>query len=98
MLWLLDLDYYLPAWLLFNNTQKNIRQVLNGKLDGVNVWAGKKINKEFVNQFKKQKLLVYTWTVNDLKTAKDLLKMGVDALTTDRAAWLKKQLMVDNQQ
>lgn len=98
MLWLLDLDYYLPAWLLFNNTQKNIRQVLNGKLDGVNVWAGKKINKDFVNQFKKQKLLVYTWTVNDLKTAKDLLKMGVDALTTDRAAWLKKQLMVDNQQ
>jgi glycerophosphoryl diester phosphodiesterase len=98
MLWLLDLDYYLPTWLLFSNTQKTIRLVLNSKLDGVNVWAGKKINEDFVNQFKQHNLLVYTWTVNDLKTAKDMIKMRVDALTTDRAAWLKKQLMDDNLQ
>lgn len=96
MLWLLDLDYYLPAWLLISNTKKPIRKVLNSKLDGVNVWAGKKISKSYVNQFKKHNLLVYTWTVNDVETANKLLEMEVDAITTDRPAWLKKQLANEN--
>jgi len=93
MLWLLDLDYYLPAWLVFRSTKNTIRKVLKSKLDGVNVWAGKKINANFVFQFKAKNLWVYTWTINDLNTAKKLIEMQVDALTTDRAAWLSEQLI-----
>lgn len=98
VLWLLNLDYYLPTWLLFNTIQRTIRKVLKSNLDGVNVWVEKKINREFVHQFKQYDLLVYTWIVNDLNTASDLLKMGVDALTTDRAAWLTQQLIKHNPQ
>lgn len=92
MLWLLNLDYYFPAWLIFSNTQKTINKVLSSKLDGVNVWVGKMLNKSYINQFKKQNLLVYTWTVNDVKIAKKLLEWDVDAITSDRPAWLIKQL------
>ena len=92
VLWLLDLDYYWPAWLLFRNTKKTIRKMLSSKFDGVNVWAGKRINKSYIKQFKDHNLLIYTWTVNDVKTADKLLKMEVDAITTDRAQWLKNQL------
>lgn len=91
-LWLLDLDYYFPAWMLLVNTKKTIRKVMSGKLDGVNVWAGKKINRSYVKQFKEHDLLVYTWTVNDVATAERLLEMEVDAITTDRSQWLKRQL------
>jgi len=93
MLWLLNLDYYFPAWLVFSKTPKTIDKVLSSKLDGVNVWAGKMINKSYVDQFKKQNLLVYTWTINEVKTAKKLLELDVDAITSDRPTWLIKQLM-----
>ena len=66
--------------------------MLSSKFDGVNVWAGKRINKSYIKQFKDHNLLIYTWTVNDVKTADKLLKMEVDAITTDRAQWLKNQL------
>ncbi len=92
MLWLLNLDYYFPAWLLADCTKGIIKKVLKSKLDGVNVWAGKKISKRYIDQFKKYNLLVYTWTVNDVKTAQRLLELEVDAITTDRPSWLKKQL------
>ncbi|WP_430931094.1 glycerophosphodiester phosphodiesterase family protein [Saccharicrinis sp. 156] len=92
VLWLLDLDYYLPAWMLYVNTQKIIRKLQQHKLDGVDVWAGKKINALFVEQVKRCKLLVYTWTTNDIKSARNLLAMQVDAITSDKAGWLIDQL------
>lgn len=92
MLWLLDLDYYFPAWMLVGSTKNTIRKVLSSSLDGVNVWAGKRINKSYVQQFKEHDLMVYTWTVNDVATAKRLLDMGVDAITTDRTQWIKRKL------
>jgi len=92
MLLLLDLDYYWPACLLISNTTRTINRVLKGKLDGVNVWAGKKINKSYVQAFKKHNLLVYTWTVNDFETVPYLIEFGVDGITSDRPSWLKSKL------
>jgi len=91
-LWLLDLDYYLPHWLLRITPQKTIKKIMDKGLDGVDVWAGKVINKSFVKAFKKEGLYFYVWTVNDLYDAQRLLAYKVDALTTDRAEWLTKQL------
>lgn len=88
MLWLLNLDYYFPWWMLLCSTKKTVRKVVSGNLDGVNVWAGKKINKHYVNQYKQHNLLVYTWTINELNMAQKVLSDGVDAITTDRASWL----------
>jgi glycerophosphoryl diester phosphodiesterase len=91
-LWLLGLDYYLPHWLLKFNPQKVIKKIKENKLDGVDVWAGRVISKSFVKAFKEEGLHVYVWTVNDLNNAQKLLAYGVDAITTDRAEWLTKQL------
>ena len=91
-LWLLDLDYYLPYWLIRVNPSKIIKKVKEGNLDGINVWAGKVINHSFVKAFKDVGLLVYVWTVNDLYIAQQMINYGVDAITTDRAEWLTKQL------
>jgi len=93
MLYLLDLDYYWPHWLLAIKPQKIIKKVQDQSLDGVNVWAGKVINPSFVNAFKKEGLLFYVWTVNDIQKAHRLLAYGVDAITTDRAGWMSQQLM-----
>lgn len=92
MLWLLDLDYSLPSWLVWISKRRLVRTVKESGLDGVNVWAGKVINSAFVNAFKVHNLLVYTWTVNDVVMANQLIDMGVDGITTDRPAWVIRQL------
>lgn len=92
VVWLLDLDYYFPHWLLVVNARNIIRKVKAGELDGVNVWAGKVLNKAFVKAFKDEGLLFYVWTVNDQHIARKIKGYGVDAITTDRAAWLTRQL------
>ncbi len=92
MLWLLPLDYFWPAWASKLNLQKKLRKLMKSNLDGVNVWAGKVINRAFVETLKDKKLSVYTWTVNDPDRAKSLINIGVDGITTDRAEWLETQL------
>jgi len=94
MLWLLDLDYYWPYWLLRKNHEKIIKEVVSKHLDGVSAWAGKSLDNKFVCAFKKEGLLVYAWTVNDAAKAEKLLGFGVDAVITDRAAWLTQQLPI----
>jgi len=91
-LWLLDLDYYLPHWLLRIRPKKIIKTIKENGLDGVNVWAGKIINQSFVKAFHDEALCFYVWTINDLNEAQRVLAYGVDAITTDRAEWLTKQL------
>lgn len=91
-LWLLDLDYYWPHWLLRIDPLKIIEKINKNNLDGVDVWAGKVINQSFVDVFIDRGLLLYTWTVNDVAFARKLLNFGVDAITTDRASWLNKQI------
>ena len=92
MLWLLDLDYIWPWWLLRINKQRIINKVKKHNLDGVDAWAGKLLTKEFISNFKDAGLLIYAWTVNDPQHAKTLLNNGIDGITTDRAYWLHDQI------
>ncbi|MCF8381193.1 MAG: hypothetical protein K9H49_16595 [Bacteroidales bacterium] len=92
MLWLLNMDYFWPSFFLRKNYTHLIKKINDKNLEGVNAWAGKALNQRFVEEFKKEGLLVYSWTVNDLFKAKELLSYGVDAITTDRASWLNQQL------
>jgi glycerophosphoryl diester phosphodiesterase len=92
MLWLLNLDYYLPYWMIFINTNKLINKLQKHNIDGINVWAGKTINPHFVKKFTHQNFSIYTWTINKANQAKTLFNYGVMAVTTDRAAWLSNEL------
>ncbi|PKQ65761.1 hypothetical protein BZG02_01775 [Labilibaculum filiforme] len=92
MLWLLDLDYYLPWWLIWTSKKRLIKKVKKLKLDGVDVWAGKMLTKKFIKAFQNAGLLVYTWTVNSPQKVEMLISFGIDGVTTDRAAWITKQV------
>lgn len=92
MLWLLDLDYSWPHWLIWMRKQKIVKKIKKLHLDGVNIWAGKLLTKDFVEYFKNAGLLVYTWTVNDPFKAQQLIEFGIDGITTDKAKWMTEQL------
>lgn len=92
-LWLLDLDYFWPSYLVFTNP-KNVRdRIMKHSLDGVNVWAGKLLNQEFIDVFHDSGLSVYAWTVNDPERACELITIGVDAVTTDRPRYIFDHLL-----
>ncbi|NQU35482.1 MAG: hypothetical protein HQ521_19830 [Bacteroidetes bacterium] len=92
MLWLLNLDYSIPTWFAMNNSSKIIKKIEKHNLDGVNVWAGKLLTKNFITEIKKRGYSIYAWTVNDPDKAALLIKHGLDGITTDRAAWMLDQL------
>jgi glycerophosphoryl diester phosphodiesterase len=95
MLWLLDLDYYLPWWLIWLSKNRLIKKAKKLNFDGVDVWAGKLLTKDFITAFKNSGLLVYTWTVNSPKKSEFLISQGIDGITTDRAAWITEQINKD---
>ncbi len=92
MLWLLELNYMLPWWLVWFNKKRIINKVKKLKLDGVDVWAGKFLSKSFISIFKEAGLYIYSWTVNDPEKARSLIKNGIDGITSDRAYWMIDQL------
>ena len=92
MLWLLDLDYLGLWWILRVNKKRILQNVKKHKLDGVNVWAGRILNQDFITKFKEADLFVYCWTVNDPQKASILLWAGIDGITTDRAMWMREKL------
>ena len=94
MLWLLEMDYFWPKWLVCTNKARIIKALEKNNLDGINVWAGKLLNEQFIDFFKKEGYWVYAWTINDPLQAKKLLGYNIDAITTDRAGWLKQQLQL----
>lgn len=47
---------------------------------------------DYVQPIKAEGLRLYVWTVNDPAVARKFVELGVDGITTDRAAWLKQQL------
>ncbi len=96
MLWLLDLDYILPKWLVWKNARRIIKKVKKLNLDGVDVWAGKILNKNFISNFKDAGLLVYSFTINNPVKAKTLMDDGIDGITTDRAYWMSEQLKLNS--
>jgi glycerophosphoryl diester phosphodiesterase len=92
VLYLADLDYTWYSKLISPSVEKLIAKVKKVNLDGLNVWAGKLLTKEFVQKIKSSGLLLYVWTVDDVSHAKKIIGWGIDGITTNRAQWLTKKL------
>lgn len=60
-------------------------------LDGVDL-NHKIITKDIVWRFKREGKEVWSWTINDPEEARKMQELGVSYITTDRPAWLKKEL------
>lgn len=94
VLYLIDLDYTWMTKVFSLPAEKLIEKVKNANLDGINAWAGNLLDEKFALTIKWADLLLYTWTVNDLEKAKTLTSWHVDAITTDKAQWLKEELLI----
>ena len=95
-LYLIDLDYTWYTKLFSPSVNNLIKKVKKENLDGLNVWAGKLLTKQFADKVKLAGLLLYVWTVDDPEHAKQLFDWGIDALTTNRAEWMQHQLFDNN--
>lgn len=87
-LWLLNLDYFWPHWMICFYPKKIIHKIKKSNLDGVNLWSGKLITKQVISDFKQEGLLVYFWTTNNFMKAKQLIEYGADGIISDKASLL----------
>ena len=92
VLYLANLDYSWLTKITSPSVERLIEKIKEGNLDGLNVWAGSMIDNKFTEKVKESNLLLYTWTINDPQLAKKLFSWGVDAVTTDRAGWMREAL------
>lgn len=74
-----------------------VSKALDAGLDGLNLqFAGPATQKSEIEKIRKAGLGYYIWTVNDPDDAQRAIELGVDGITTDRPAWLRKQLLHRN--
>ena len=76
----------------FNHLRNQILFPKEANLEGINVsYKGLK-TQDFFDKVKDAGLELFTWTVNSVPDAKNLIRMGIQGITTDRPAWLRESL------
>ena len=83
--------YYLSSFK--SDINKHLEACVESGLDGLDL-RHNIIDQELVEQCHASGLDVWCWTVNDTETAQKMKDFGVSAVTTDRPAWLKNNLMI----
>lgn len=74
-----------------------VEKTLDANLNGLNLqFTGPATNAEEVEKIRNVGLGYFVWTVNGIKDAEKAIELGVDGLTTDRPAWMKKNLLSRN--
>jgi len=69
-----------------------IKRSTAGNLDALDLDGNGGVSAKEAKQMKAAGLGYYVWTINDPKRATQLIKDGVDGITTDRPDWLRRQL------
>jgi glycerophosphoryl diester phosphodiesterase len=69
-----------------------IKQAQEIKADGLDLAFRGPIDEDFVRKIRAAKLELYVWTINDPDIARDFVRLGVDGITTDKAAYLREEL------
>ncbi len=72
--------------------EQRIAQCRGAGLDGLSACRDSQLDADFVAQVHGADLLLHVWTVNSAAEAAKLTALGVDAITTDRPGWLRRQL------
>ena len=69
-----------------------IAQARAVRADGLHVSHEGPLDRAFVRTVKAAGLALYVWTVDDAIVARRIVELGVDGITTNKAAWMKEQL------
>jgi len=72
--------------------EKLIAMAKAAKLEGINVSYKGLGDRAFLDKVKEAGLELFTWTVNSPDVARRLAKLGINGITTDRPAWLRREL------
>jgi glycerophosphoryl diester phosphodiesterase len=72
--------------------QELIRKARAARFDGLDLEKGFPINWAFAEMVHQAGLKLYTWTVDNVRTARKIAAAGVDGITTNRPGWLREQL------
>ena len=67
-----------------------IEKALAAGLDGVDVKSIGSVNASFVRKVRQAGLQLYVYTVDDVDHAKELIRLGIDGLTTNRPALMRE--------
>lgn len=96
MLWLLESGPHWWQYLRGRGPDAVMTRLSKHRINGINIGDSRFLNQEYIKKFTAAGFSVYVYTVNDPLRAQQLLKWGVEAVTTDRAAWLKQTITSDN--
>ncbi len=88
MFWIIDDK--IP--LFKKNFNEIIKQCIASGLNGLDLDEKMITSKNVIDKCHDANLKIYTWTVNDVKRAKELMNWGIDGITSDRASWLSEQI------
>jgi glycerophosphoryl diester phosphodiesterase len=70
-------------------TDELLAKIKESRVEGFDLFACEEISKEFLSQLHSE---IAVWTINDLDKARKFVSLGVDAITSDRAAYLQRKL------
>ena len=70
-----------------------ITRCRKSNLDGIDVQEKKFLDEKIIHQVHNSNLKIYTWTVDDPARVEQLYFAGIDGITTNRASWLKQQII-----
>lgn len=73
------------------STAELLAKIKESKVEGFDLSACEGIDKEFLSELGTE---IAVWTINDIDKAKQFISLGVDAITSDRAAYLQNELGV----
>ena len=73
-----------------------IAQALDARADGLDIGFNLSIDQHLIDQAHAAGLKLLVWTIDDPAIARRMIGLGVDGITTNRAAWLREQLERDD--
>jgi glycerophosphoryl diester phosphodiesterase len=77
--------------IVFPSLNRMLNEVIIDKLDGMDISLVPAVDKSYIKRIKDRGLIIYFWTINNSKQVEFLVDAGVDAISTDRPDWLKRQ-------
>ncbi len=77
----------------FPGTKQMIAYIKRHQLDGADLENGYYIDERLVHALHQEGKKLYVWTVDNWNEAERLRAMGVDGITSNRAGWMREQLL-----
>jgi glycerophosphoryl diester phosphodiesterase len=74
------------------NADRLIRKVKTARLDGLDLCANAAVTASLIKKIQTAGLKLYVWTVDNRATAQKFAHAGIDGLTTNRPAQIRKSL------